>query len=114
MKQCKHCGGIELREWSRSGGMGRRFVCLACQRARLAKFRARRTVRPETPEQRKAHLKVQNALKRGRLVKAPCERCGTTDQVQAHHEDYGKPLEVMWLCPKHHKERHREIRCMAA
>lgn len=113
MKQCKRCGGTAFSDWKRSGGIGRRVVCIACERARLATIRAARTSRPETPEQRKAHLKVQNAIKRGRLVKQPCERCGTIKNVQAHHEDYTKPLDVMWLCAKHHKERHREIRCQA-
>ena len=24
--------------------------------------------------------------------------------IQAHHEDYNKPLEINWLCPSHHKK----------
>jgi hypothetical protein len=27
----------------------------------------------------------------------------------AHHEDYDKPLEVVWLCQPCHKQRHKEI-----
>lgn len=56
----------------------------------------------------KAGSQVQMALKRGDLTKKPCERCGA-EKVEGHHEDYSKPLEVMWLCPKHHRERHKEI-----
>lgn len=56
-----------------------------------------------------AHKAVENALVAGRLTKQPCERCGTEDKVHAHHDDYSKPLEVRWLCPPHHKERHREM-----
>jgi hypothetical protein len=25
----------------------------------------------------------------------------------AHHEDYAKPLEVIWLCKSHHRQRHQ-------
>jgi len=55
------------------------------------------------------HIAVKMAKKRGILVVQPCEVCGTTERIQAHHEDYSKPLDVMWLCPKHHGARHREI-----
>ena len=61
------------------------------------------------PEKREAHNKVAAAIKSGRLVKKPCEVCGSEDS-QAHHEDYSKPLQVMWLCSAHHAERHIEIR----
>jgi hypothetical protein len=53
-----------------------------------------------------AHKSVANAIKRGILKKKPCEVCGTAKFVHAHHDDYSKRLEVNWLCPKHHKERH--------
>lgn len=42
----------------------------------------------------------------GVLVRFPCEVCGVT-KVDAHHDDYGKPLDVRWLCRKHHNEHHR-------
>jgi len=42
----------------------------------------------------------------GRLKKLPCKMCGTED-VDAHHEDYSKPLDVLFLCKSHHGERHR-------
>lgn len=56
-----------------------------------------------------AHKKVETALKAGSLKRQPCERCGAADLVHAHHDDYGRPLAVTWLCPKHHRERHREL-----
>jgi hypothetical protein len=42
------------------------------------------------------------------VSKMPCERCGVATSLK-HHEDYEKPLEVMWLCCKHHSERHKEL-----
>lgn len=56
-----------------------------------------------------AHQKVAYAIQKGELVRQPCEKCGTTENVVAHHEDYNKPLEVVWLCKFHHKERHAEL-----
>jgi hypothetical protein len=54
------------------------------------------------------HGKVCRALKSGKLTRQPCQVCGEM-RVQAHHEDYSKPLDVMWLCTKHHAERHVEL-----
>jgi len=58
---------------------------------------------------RKAHQDVSYAIQKGKLIRQPCERCGVTEHVVAHHEDYNKPLDVVWLCKRHHKERHMEI-----
>lgn len=63
--------------------------------------------RSENKLKRAAHLLLASALKSGIVVKAPCERCGST-RVHAHHEDYSRPLDVMWLCAKHHREVHAE------
>lgn len=48
---------------------------------------------------------VKTALRKGHLNKMPCEICGDL-KVDAHHEDYFKPLDVRWLCRKHHLEYH--------
>ena len=53
------------------------------------------------PEKVRAHIAVRAAVKRGKLCKQPCEVCGCLE-VQAHHEDYSKPLDVRWLCKSHH------------
>lgn len=57
----------------------------------------------------RAHKAVAAAIKIGRLTRQPCERCGATELVHAHHDDYSKRLAVLWLCPTHHRERHREV-----
>lgn len=49
---------------------------------------------------------VRRALKRGDLTRLPCEQCGATDNVEAHHDDYARPLEVRWLCRRHHIDEH--------
>lgn len=55
-----------------------------------------------------AHHKVTQAIQSGRLVRQPCEVCGELE-VEGHHDDYSRPLEVRWLCPSHHHLRHSEI-----
>ncbi len=48
------------------------------------------------------------ALATGKLKREPCKVCSAA-KVDAHHENYDKPLEVAWLCRKHHFQRHKEI-----
>jgi transposase-like protein len=63
-----------------------------------------------------AHNKVEKAIARGELVRpATCEACagpGTPyrdgrSPIQAHHDDYNKPLDVRWLCQPCHHEWHK-------
>ena len=61
--------------------------------------------RKRNPDKYKAQTAVGNAVRDGKLVKEPCQVCGD-QSVHAHHEDYTKPLDVVWLCPKHHSEKH--------
>jgi len=55
------------------------------------------------PEKIRAREAVKKAIKSGKLEKGVCVFCGSED-VQGHHEDYSKPLEVTWLCLKHHRK----------
>lgn len=57
---------------------------------------------------REAARQVTLALSRKVLLHQPCVVCG--GKAEAHHEDYEKPLAVTWLCRKHHRDRHAEIR----
>ena len=55
-----------------------------------------------------ARLQVRVAVKKGILKKLPCKVCGIKARLQAHHEDYSKPLEVVWLCATHHYDLHQK------
>jgi hypothetical protein len=66
---------------------------------------AQRRRRAAHPEKNRARDMVAKALRSGKLIKGPCEVCGTAENVQAHHDDYSKPLEVRWMCFKHHREK---------
>lgn len=63
--------------------------------------------RTKHPEKYSAQKAIKNAIKRGALIQRPCEVCGC-QQVDGHHPDYTKPLEVRWLCRRHHLELHRK------
>jgi DNA-directed RNA polymerase subunit RPC12/RpoP len=52
-----------------------------------------------------AHSAVFMAIKKGELKKLPCTICGK--KAEAHHPDYNKPLNVIWLCRFHHKAIHK-------
>jgi hypothetical protein len=59
----------------------------------------------KNPEKLRAHKLVRAAVVKGQLIRKPCYIC-KSDKVQGHHPDYSKPLEVIWLCSKHHKGLH--------
>jgi hypothetical protein len=61
--------------------------------------------RKRNPKSYLAHLSVQNALNLGVLKRQPCEVCGG-EKSEAHHPDYERPYDVVWLCRKHHKAVH--------
>jgi hypothetical protein len=78
-----------------------------------------------TPQEQ-AGYQVRRALQAGRLVRAPaCQFCGVKDHpkpatlqerirvygrpwsiLRAHHDDYARPLDVVWLCGSCHKRCH--------
>jgi hypothetical protein len=72
------------------------------ERRRRLKRQYRKNYRAAHPEKNRCHAVVSKAVRDGRLIKHPCEVCGSAT-VQAHHSDYSKPLEVIWLCLKHHR-----------
>lgn len=55
----------------------------------------------------RSHSLLNKAIYRGEIKRQPCEKCGAA-KVDAHHDDYSKPLEVRWLCRKHHIEHHKD------
>ena len=61
------------------------------------------------PQKAKTWAATGNAIRDGRLIRQPCEVCGH-EPAEAHHDDYSKPLDVRWLCTKHHAEHHKRER----
>jgi len=135
-KQCRICGEWRLlshyyKDAKRRGGYYR--DCKSCHRARVAKWRhnnvqrhrdnvrrwsrEHRDIRNEYsekyvanhPERKRAHRIVQQAVRSGKLHRGPCAECGATSNIHGHHEDYSKPLGVIWLCRRCHLQRHNQL-----
>lgn len=60
--------------------------------------------RPEPdPVKRKARVMVGNAVRDGKLIRpATCDVCSQPADVHGHHDDYSKPLDVIWCCTACH------------
>ena len=67
-----------------------------------------RNSKSRNPHKVRARSILTNAVKSGRVDKPNnCSSCGNYGIMQAHHNDYDKPLDVVWLCPKCHGLIHR-------
>lgn len=64
------------------------------------------------PKETWAHAALRSALKKGLIEKEPCEVCGA-HEVDGHHDDYARPMDVRWFCRRHHKQEHRRLKCEA-
>jgi hypothetical protein len=134
-KPCIECGAVKPHDefyrhpsWCDDGTMG---VCKTCHKARMKRQRLTDPkvqeydrIRYQHPERKayqrkiadrwdaehplayKARYTVHNAVRDGRLTRQPCAICGTTEKIHAHHRDYSKPLDVVWLCVKCHQRIH--------
>ena len=58
------------------------------------------------PDKRRAHKRLNTAIERGKMTKPEFCTCGNKN-VQGHHADYSKALEVEWLCQPCHKGVHQ-------
>lgn len=105
--KCKEC----VKKAAKQNRMARIDYYRSYDRMRAAqphrKANAKRVIeqwKVEHPKRRAAQVAVGNAVRDGRLIKLPCLVCG--NKAEAHHPDYDRPLDVMWLCPAHHKQTH--------
>lgn len=77
----------------------------ASQKKSLKKYRQ------EHPARTVARNAVNNAVRDRRLMPWPV--CAVPECIckpEAHHPDYSRPLDVVWLCDLHHKAAHNIVR----
>jgi len=77
---------------------------------KAAKRKASDSWNDRNKTKRSATVVLNNAVKYGKVVPQPCFTCG--EKAHAHHPSYAMPLDVAWLCPKHHAQLHKEFRAM--
>jgi hypothetical protein len=138
VKKCITCGeGKELSEFYKHSAMadGHLNKCIGCCRAyarqrRLEKPERVRSIdrnrsrkparrsdaivkqrdqRRRNPEKERARRAVSYAVKVGKLVRPEKCACGSDDRIEAHHEDYSRPLDVEWLCFRCHRTDHGQF-----
>ncbi len=62
-------------------------------------------------DRKAAHLALRLAVKKGLVMPWPvCAIPECSCIPVAHHPDYSRPLDVVWLCDQHHKDIHRSAR----
>lgn len=89
-----------------------RAAYAATDAGRASMQRGQRAYADRNKQKRAAHVALGNALRDGKITAWPA--CAVPDCdctfPEAHHPDYSRPLDVVWLCSKHHKQLHREHR----
>lgn len=90
---CRECTNAHCKKW-RNTESGKEKLKLRNRKAYSI---------PKERQKRLAWLKVRYRLSIGDIIKPEkCEECREIKKLEAHHEDYTKPLEVKWLCRKCH------------
>jgi hypothetical protein len=76
---------------------------------KLAHQQANKRWQELQPIRRAANLILGRAVKNRRIIKPNlCQAQDCTEtKLEAHHPDYDRPLDVVWLCNKHHRECHK-------
>lgn len=120
MKQCSKCKIQKALEEFYLKGIRRnkqryRSDCKDCFRVFHKKYGIGRFKKyvMNNPDKYKAHIKLRSAVSRGSILKpSNCQICSilcSKPSLQAHHNNYDRPLDVIWVCPRCHNDIHRKI-----
>ena len=111
LRRCKACTHLEYEK--RYANPSQRKTLLSASvdwKKRNPECHAKlaREYRKRHPEKIMAQNRLNYAVKMGRIKRLPCEICGTTKKVHAHHVSY-EPKDwynVRWLCFVCHEIEH--------
>ena len=105
--------------YSKSKGRGSNviyvgYMCRGCNTARLRRYRLTEVGRANTNKaikksiskhrhKQNARQEVHRQIRLGKISRSEvCVKCLKKKLTEAHHEDYSKPLDVIWLCRQCH------------
>lgn len=91
-KECKFCRNQKQQKYSKT------------ESGKLVQYKADQERNIKFAGRRKARSMISYAIKTGKIKPLLCFVCG--DLAEAHHPDYSRPLDVVWLCKTHHKDAH--------
>lgn len=106
---CRICESSISGEWAKNNREKKRMANNAYHHRNSAMRKVlTATYRNNHPLAYKAHIAVQTAIRNGTLKRKPCQECGS-NRSHAHHDDYKRKLDVIWLCHTCHMIRHAMI-----
>ena len=74
-------------------------------RGKAANNAAKVRYRIKHPLKEKCRRQLSHAIHTGKIKRQPCMN-GCKAKAEAHHSDYSKPFDVLWLCRKCHRAWH--------
>jgi len=102
LNKCKRCTKNDVRLFRIEHPERLKIYERTRNRSKISAIRTKEW-RKKYPERYKAQNMLNNAIRDGKIIKQKkCEICGSDSHIHAHHNDYSKPLEIVWLCAKCH------------
>lgn len=110
-KRADHYAEYERSRANNPNRVAARAAYAKTEKGKAAHARALSAYQSRAPERRKAHISLGNAVRSGRVLKWPvCALPECNGKPEAHHPDYSRPLDVVWLCSAHHKQAHALVK----
>src|SRR3990167_10140085 len=112
--KCSHCGSTKRLIKYSKGSKNRTkqyYYCNKCNTERIRKYReteqGKEAIKRAVHKYQKKNVKRKRAWNKAKRIKLKsCLICHKSP-THRHHPDINKPLEIIFLCPFHHKLVHK-------